>query len=284
MAGYFLSVAAAAPTDGEVELVRGGSAQNDGVAGEAAAQNAAGAAAPAGQSEPQGADGTAGVSQAAGSGAGLSEDAASGAAVSGAAGESAAGFVYGAQTDGEVIYVYVTGAVKNPGVYELARSSMIVDAVELAGGFTEQADAENVNMVYRLESNAMLNIKRKPEQSGADADADGGGSAPASASGLAPTAANTARQYGDAAEISYGYDDILLSPDAAAGTGSEPRLNLNTATLAQLQTLPGIGEATAKKIIAYREKNQRFLQIEELMNISGIKQAKFDGLKDQVTV
>ena len=195
----------------------------------------------------------------------------------------------GAADSGDTIYIYVTGAVRNPGVYEMPRFSMIVDAVHMAGGFTEQADVETMNMVYVLEKNALLNIKRKPS---AD-DETAGGSTQTASTGK-NTGTSVSPPYGDGVEISMEYDGVLLSDgkvgtgvptdDAGVGGSEQRRINLNKATKEELTQLPGIGAATADKILAYRQQNGSFKAIEELMNISGIKQAKFDGLKDKVTV
>ena len=203
--------------------------------------------------------------------------------------------------DQEKIYVYVTGAVQKPGVYELARSSMVIDAVELAGGFTEQADAENINMVYRLESNAMLNIKKKLPYAaggaggtggesgeggtGAGINGNAGGDANASGEASGAVGQNSSELYGSAAEIAYNYDGVLMTGDNAAEDAESPgarRVNINTAPAEELATLPGIGKSTADSIIAYRGK-QKFNRIEDLMKVSGIKQAKFDAVKDLIS-
>jgi competence protein ComEA len=215
------------------------------------------------------------------------------------------------------VYIYVTGAVRNPGVYELERMSMVVDAVEAAGGFTDEADAENVNMVFRLENNAMLNIKRKPAApvvgggasegdgsvggaGGAGSGANGGsgssstGSKAAPASGAVAVGADAGPQ-GSGATVTEGYDGVLVSAggqtgDGAAGQtggsagGAARPVNINTADEQELATLPGIGLTTAGKIVEYRNASGRFSAIEDLMGVSGIKEAKFNALKDRITV
>ena len=190
--------------------------------------------------------------------------------------------------DAEKIYVYVTGAVKKPGVYALPRSSMVIDAIERAGGFTAQADAENVNMVFRLESNAMLNVKRKPGQAAARSGISGDSGAAAQGAGKIMPNDNPAGSelYGSAVEITYDSDDVLLTGDNAAQPGDDSsgavRININAASAKELESLPGIGKATADKIIEYRSK-QKFTRIEDLMKVNGIKQAKFDALKDYIS-
>jgi competence protein ComEA len=201
------------------------------------------------------------------------------------------GGVYGQQivSDQDRIYVYVTGAVKRPGVYALLRSSMVIDAVELAGGFTEQADSENVNMVYRLESNAMLNIKRKPYTGASGSFSGGGADAAPAGVGNASNNLNSSELYGGAIEIVYNCEDALMTGDNSSdenkggqiGAGAI-RVNINNAPLNELETLPGIGKATAEKIIEYRNR-PKFLKIEDLMKVNGIKQAKYDAIKDYIS-
>lgn len=73
-------------------------------------------------------------------------------------------------------------------------------------------------------------------------------------------------------------------PGAVPGTAGDGRVNLNTADLAALDTLPGVGPATAAKIVAWREQHGRFASVEDLLDVSGIGEAKFEGLRDLVTV
>lgn len=139
------------------------------------------------------------------------------------------------------IYVQVNGAVKNPGVYELEEGSRIFQAVELAGGITEEADAGALNQAEMLKDGQMIRIPR------------------------------------------YGETEEQLSQMEGAGQ-EDGRVNLNTATEAELMTLPGIGTAKAKSILAWREENGSFLQVEDLMKIEGIKSGVFSKIKDSVKV
>ncbi len=139
------------------------------------------------------------------------------------------------QETNEKIYVHVCGAVKNPGVYGFASGSRVYEAIEEAGGFTEEAAASQVNQAQTLEDEMRLYIPRIDE----------------------------------------------TESQAEAGSG---KVNLNTASEEQLMTLPGIGEAKAKSIIAYREKHGAFQKIEDVMEISGIKEALFQKIQDFITV
>ena len=175
------------------------------------------------------------------------------------------------------IYVYVTGAVNRPGVYGLEKSSMIVEAVEAAGGLTREADEENINMVYRLEGNAMLNIKRKTNS----------GSEPGSPEIPEGEEWAEASQYGSGVRLTNDYDGQLIVLEDTNNNGPEAnngvkKISINNASKEVLSTLPGIGTATADKIITYREKNGAFKKIEDIMKVTGIKQAKFDAIKDLI--
>ncbi len=141
-----------------------------------------------------------------------------------------------------VIYVYVVGEVNVPGVYELSSGSMVKDAVALAGGFTDKADSEAINMVEILSSNTMIKVP-----------ADG-----------------------ESAEI------VGASGDGQNGVGA--KVNINTAGVDELCTLSGVGESTAKKIISYREANGPFGRIEDIMNVPGIKEARFLAIKEDICV
>ena len=141
------------------------------------------------------------------------------------------------EADEDCIYVYVTGAVANPGVYAMQEGDRIFDAVEAAGGFTEDALEDDVNLAQILEDEQQIHISTAEEA------------------------------------------EEQAAADEAAGL-----VNINTATLEELCTLTGIGESKAQSIISYREENGDFTSIEEIMNISGIKEGIYEKIKDQITV
>ncbi len=154
-------------------------------------------------------------------------------------------------------YVYVCGAVREPGVYPMYEGMRVFEAVRLAGGFAQNADQEWLNQaetvqdgqrlcVYTLEETAQLRLIQ----------ADGG----IGAFGDSPAVGNS-------------------SPGSGDG-----KVNLNTADSETLKTLPGIGDAKAEAIIQYRQENGAFSVIEEIQNISGIKNAVFAKIKDLITV
>jgi competence protein ComEA len=140
--------------------------------------------------------------------------------------------------DSGYIVVHVAGEVHTPGVYTLPAGTRVNDAVEMAGGYTPEADLTRINLAAPLQDAMQV---------------------------IVPAA-------GD------------YSVAGAPGTDNNGLINLNTASPDALQTLPGIGPARAQSIVDYRESIGGFTQIEELMNISGIGNAIFNGLKDLITV
>ena len=154
----------------------------------------------------------------------------------------------------DTVVVYVCGAVVNPGVYELPDGSRMGDAVEAAGGFSEDAEETFVNLAARVSDGVKLLIPTKAEVLG-----DG-----------------TATQI-ETFEAEGGADNASASSDTTL-------ININTATAAELKTLPGIGEGIAGRIIRYREENGSFSRIEDIMKVSGIKDKLFSKIKDHITV
>lgn len=148
------------------------------------------------------------------------------------------------------IYVYICGEVANPGVYELSEDSRIYEAVDAAGGFTENAACESINLASKVSDGMQITIYNKEEAA----------SLPAG---------------GTSAGKNSGQDQM---------SGSSSLVNLNTATKEELMTLKGIGESKAEDIIRYREKSGGFKKIEDIMKISGIKEAGFQKIKDSITV
>ena len=148
------------------------------------------------------------------------------------------------------VYVYICGEVVNPGVYELSEDSRIYEAVDAAGGFTENAARESINLASKVSDGMQITIYNKEEAA----------SLPAG---------------GTSAGKNSGQDQM---------SESSSLVNLNTATKEELMTLKGIGESKAEDIIRYREKSGGFKKIEDIMKISGIKEAGFQKIKDSITV
>lgn len=146
----------------------------------------------------------------------------------------------------ETLYVYVCGEVVTPGVYALAQGARIYEAVTLAGGLTEDADAAVINQAETVTDGMMIRI-------------------PAVGSETAVTAAAAA------------------TGQVTASDGTT-RIDINTADAAALMTLPGIGESKAAAIIAWRQENGGFTATEDLKNVSGIGDSTYERLSSLITV
>ena len=166
--------------------------------------------------------------------------------------------------EAKTLVVHICGAVSAPGVYELPAGSRIIDAVEAGGGFLPEADEACCNLAEEIVDGCQIYIMTKSESC-----ADG----------------QTEKKAG----IQTSPDSDMQTTDRNGRSNSAPALenglvNLNTADVAALMTLPGIGESRAKAIISYREQHGAFAKIEDIMKISGIKQAAFSKIKDKITV
>ena len=146
--------------------------------------------------------------------------------------------------------VYVTGAVNQPGVVTVASGARVADAVNACGGLSPEADGDAINMAQALKDGQQVRVPAKGAQkaaTGADASKSAGsaGNASADAGGL---------------------------------------VNINTADEKALDTLPGVGPATAQKIIEYRETEGAFQSPEDIMKVRGIGKAKYEKMKDKITI
>lgn len=166
--------------------------------------------------------------------------------------------------EAKTLVVHICGAVSAPGVYELPAGSRIIDAVEAGGGFLPEADEACCNLAEEIVDGCQIYIMTKSE-SCADGQTE-------------KKAGIQTSPYGDMQTTDR---NVRSNSTTALDNGL---VNLNTADVAALMTLPGIGESRAKAIISYREQHGAFAQIEDIMKISGIKQAAFSKIKDKITV
>ncbi|MGB7875510.1 MAG: ComEA family DNA-binding protein [Anaerolineales bacterium] len=149
----------------------------------------------------------------------------------------------------EPLRVHVAGAVVRPGVYDLEDGSRVTDAVEAAGGFVVEADQNAINLAAFLEDGERLDI---PYVAGFVALEDQG--------------------------------FVVVTEGTPSPLAGEELVNINTASIEELDRLPGIGQTTAIRIIDYRTANGPFATIEDIVNVSGIGTATFEELKDLITV
>lgn len=163
----------------------------------------------------------------------------------------------GVSTEEEIgqIIVHITGAVKQPGIVKLEEGSRMEDAIEKAGGLTEDADISNVNLAYVLEDGIKIKIPSNLDIEGEEEEiiTDDIG------------------------------ENIAQDTDTTTST-SEKQININKATETELETLPGIGAELASRIVEYRNQNGKFSSSEDIKNVSGIGDSKFEKLKDLICV
>lgn len=155
----------------------------------------------------------------------------------------------------QTILIYITGEVENPNVYELPLNSRVKDAVDAAGGATENAALDAINLSLRISDEDHIMIPKIGEE-----------------------ATQTI--------ISSVNSSNTNTSDSNAGSADTTTrlININSASSTELQTLTGIGPVMAGRIIDYREKNGAFRNISEIKNISGIGEKTFEAIADHITV
>lgn len=150
----------------------------------------------------------------------------------------------------ENIIVHISGQVKNPGIVELSSGKRLIDAVELLGGLTPDADGDRINLAKKLEDEEKVYIPKIGE------------------------------------ELDISLVQTLVPINEASGNSTQEsagKLDINSCTKEEFDTLPGIGDVLAARIMEYRDENI-FKTIEDIMNVSGIGAKKFEGLKDLIIV
>lgn len=149
--------------------------------------------------------------------------------------------------DTDSIFIYVCGAVKEPGVYVLPKGSRVYEAIRMAGGMTPEANEAFVNQARVLVDGEQITVFTKEETEG-----------------LAPE--------------TFDFDVPAAVPE------TQGKININKATVEELTTLSGIGEAKAMAIIEYRETNGAFRETADIMKVSGIGEALYNKIKDDIDV
>lgn len=158
----------------------------------------------------------------------------------------------------EEIVVHITGEVKKEGVIYLKKGARIVDAIKEAGGETKEADLSQVNLAYELQDGQKIYIPNKNEK-------------------VSQYIISTNGETIDSNGANTGNESTSTSKEGA-------KVNINTATQNELDGLPGIGPALAQRIIDFREENGNFKSIEDIQNVKGIGDSKFDEIKDKIVV
>ena len=151
------------------------------------------------------------------------------------------------------VAIYISGEVKNPGVVELKYDARLSDGVDLCGGLTEDANLNGINLAMKIKDEGHYIIPKVGEET-------------------ADTVTNDNEYRNE--------NNTLNEPES----NNDNKININTADLSELDSLPGFGQVTAQKIIEYRQEHTKFNSIEELMNIKGIGEKKFNNVKDHIYV
>lgn len=151
--------------------------------------------------------------------------------------------------DEDKIVVHITGEVENEGIIELEKGARISDAIEKAGGTTEEANIADVNLAYNLKDGQKIKIPNINEEDEQIIKEEAG-------------------------------EDIIIEGD----NKKEEKININTANQTELETLSGIGPSTALKIINYKKEHGKFNNIEEIKNVPGIGESKFENIKEYICV
>ena len=153
----------------------------------------------------------------------------------------------------DLIIIHITGAVKMPGIVKLEEGARIEDAINKAGGLTENADISKVNLAYVLEDGVKIKIPSNSDIGDLEENVIYNGSGE-----------NIIEDFKNSSDITL--------------------LNINKATEQELQNLPGIGPSLATRIIEYRNKNGRFSTVEDIKNVNGIGESKFEIIKENICV
>ena len=144
----------------------------------------------------------------------------------------------------EPVVVYVSGEVKNPGVYNFTTDDRVIDAIDKAGGFTDNAYKDDINLAQKLYDEQHICVLSKSEHE---------------------SKGSSGKTSGNSAKIFRG------------------TININTATAQELQQLPGIGEKTAQSIIEYRNQVGGFKDISDIMSVKGIGYSLFSKIRNNLT-
>ena len=147
------------------------------------------------------------------------------------------------------IIVHITGEIQKEGIIEIEKESRLIDVIEAAGGLTEEADLSKVNLAYEVKDGQKIYIPNIIDENEKEILTQEAG------------------------------EDIIIEEKEINN-----KVNINTATQTELETLSGIGPSTALKIINFRNENGEFKTIEEIKNVPGIGESKFDNIKEEICV
>ncbi|EQK41873.1 competence ComEA helix-hairpin-helix repeat region domain protein [[Clostridium] bifermentans ATCC 638] len=149
------------------------------------------------------------------------------------------------------ISIYISGAVNSPGVVELKSNERLMEGVKLCDGLTDEADTNRINLAMKVKDEGHYIIPKEGEE----------------------IALNDSNENVE-----------NNNNDNNSGEGESKKININNASKEELDSLPGVGEVTAQKILDYRDENKEFKSIDEIKNVKGIGENKFNDLKDYICI
>lgn len=157
------------------------------------------------------------------------------------------------------IKVHIIGEVNSPGLYELEEGARIYDLILIAGNTTQNADLNKVNLAYQLSDGEKIYIPSIFDD-------------------------NSTYIYNDAGVNVISSSNIKTTTNSSNSAGKIGKININKASLEELETISGIGSSLAQKIIEYRNSNGKFSSLEDLKNVSGIGEKKYNSIKEKITL
>ena len=166
----------------------------------------------------------------------------------------------------DLVYVDIKGAVKKPGVYKIYSDKKIIDVITIAGGLMENANTDNINLSKKVTDEMVIIIYTDEEVKN---------------SNIVDTVIKVIDKECVCPNIQN--DGCINTEINDSITNVNKTININTATLEELMSINGLGEAKAKAIIKYREENGYFKIIDDLLNVSGIGEALFEKIKEYIT-
>lgn len=150
------------------------------------------------------------------------------------------------------ISIYISGAVNSPGVVELKSNERLMEGVKLCDGLTDEADTNRINLAMKVKDEGHYIIPKEGEE----------------------------------IEVNNSNENVENNNNDGNNSteGDNKKININGASKEELDSLPGVGEVTAQKILDYREENKEFKSIDEIKNVKGIGENKFNDLKDYICI
>lgn len=175
-----------------------------------------------------------------------------------------------------IVRVDIKGAVKNPGVYEVDSDSRVIDVINLAGGLKSNASTKYLNLSKKITDEMIINVYTNTQIKNMNIEAD-------IKEECSCPSIDTSSCAGSSV-ISVGENSDNTASNTSNSDSSDNKVSINNGSKEELMTLSGIGESKAEAIIEYRNINNGFKTLEDIMNVSGIGEAAYNKIKDSITL